>query len=85
MRDHAITFHFSETETTISGPTFDRLPCQDLNWSPGSGMDLVVDHVAETLIVRRAQEDLSNKLPTGVAIIHDLKSARLIAMLAKEF
>lgn len=62
VRNHTITFHLSETQTTVTGSTFHRLPGQNLCRSTGTGVDLVVDHVAQTLIVRWSQEHLRNQL-----------------------
>src|ERR1700753_1032527 len=42
-------------------------------------MNLVVDHVAQTLVVRGAQEDLGAQLLARVAIVHDLEATRLVA------
>lgn len=44
--NHTITFHLSETETTIPGTTFDRLAGENLEGSTGTSVDLVVDHMA---------------------------------------
>lgn len=58
VRNHTITLHFSETQTTISGTTFDGLARHDLNWASGTRVNLVVHHVAQTLVVCRTEEDL---------------------------
>ena len=39
---------------------------------PGSGVDLVVHHVLESLVVGGAQEDLGVHLPASVAGVHHL-------------
>jgi hypothetical protein len=56
--NHTITFHFSESQTTISGTTFDGLSSHDLNGTTSSGVDLVVHHVTESLVVRWSEEYL---------------------------
>lgn len=45
MRDHAVTLHFSETESTISGSAFGWLSCQDLDGASASRVHLVSDQV----------------------------------------
>ena len=40
-------------------------------------MDLVVHHVLQTLVVGRAQEDLSVHLSAGVTVVHHLKRSCL--------
>lgn len=67
VRDHAIALHLSEAETTVAGTTFYRLAGQDLGGATGAGVDLVVDHVAETLVVGWAEEDLGGHLLAGVS------------------
>lgn len=42
VRNHTVTFHFSETQTSISSTTFDRLTGEDLQRSSGSSVNLVV-------------------------------------------
>ena len=68
------SLHLSETKTAVPGPTLHRLPHQDLDWAPGSGMDLVVHHMLETLVIGRTQEDLSAHLASRVAGVHYLKT-----------
>ncbi|KAH3688247.1 hypothetical protein WICPIJ_000772 [Wickerhamomyces pijperi] len=46
MGNHTITFHFTETQPTITRSTLDRLSCQDLHRTTGTSMDLVVHHVS---------------------------------------
>ena len=84
VRDHAITFHLSETETTVTSTTFDRLTGQDLKRATGTGVDLVVDHVAETLVVGWAEEDLGGELLAGVTVVHDLETALLEAVVLED-
>ena len=56
---HTITFHLSESKTTIATSTLDRLSSEDLNRPTSTGMDLIVHHVLETLVVDGAVEDVS--------------------------
>jgi len=41
--------HLSEPQPSISTSTFHGLPCKDLNGTSSSSMNLVVDHVLQTL------------------------------------
>lgn len=79
VSNHAITFHFSETQATVPGTTLDRLAGEDLQRSTRTGVDLVVDHMPQTLVVRRAQENLRAHLLTSVAVVHDLETTLLVA------
>ena len=67
------SFHFSKSEATVPGTTLAGLPNEDLKRSSGPAVDLVVDHVLQTLVVGRAQEDLSVHLPAGVTVVHHLE------------
>ena len=79
VRDHAIALHFSESQPTISRTTFDWLAGEDLQWSARTGVDFVVDHVSQTLVVCRTQEDLCCEFLACVAVVHDLEAALLVA------
>lgn len=77
VRDHAITFHLSETKTTVTCTTFDWLTRQDLQRTTSAGVDLVVNHVTETLVVGWAKEDLGGELLAGVTVVHDFETTLL--------
>src|SRR5271156_6902346 len=79
MCDHTIALHLSESKPTVTRTTFNRLTSKYLCWSSCSRMDLVVNHVPQTLVICRSEEDLGNKLSTGVTIVHDFEASRLIA------
>ena len=74
MADDAVPLHFSKPETPVSGSTLHGLASQNLHGAPSSGMNLVVHHVLEALVVGRVQEDLSLQLAPGVPIVHHLQS-----------
>src|ERR1700692_1958274 len=84
MRNHTITFHLSETETSITATTLHRLSRQDLHRTSCARMDLVVHHMFETLVVRGAEINLRLELSACVAVVHDLKTSGLVAFLAQE-
>ena len=73
MGDHAVTLHLSESETSVSASTLGRLLIQVLELSSGSGVDLVIDHMTQSLVVGRTNEDLGLELLTSEWIEHDLE------------
>jgi len=83
MRNHAVTFHFSESETTISRSTFSWLSCEDLNWTSSSWVHFVTDHVLKTLVISGAQEDKYLKLLACKAIVHHLVSITLVTQVVE--
>jgi len=82
--DHAVTLHLTETQATVTRTTLHRLPRQDLHWSTCPSMDLIINHVLETLVVGGPDEDLSLELPTRVPIVHDFEAALLVSALLEE-
>ena len=80
MRDHAVTLHLTETETSIARAAFSRLASEDLSGSPSSGMDLVLHHVLEPLIVSRPEEDLDLHLLAVKTVIHDFVASELVSL-----
>lgn len=85
MGNHAISFHFSKSKTTITGPSLSWLPCQDLNRATPTWMDLVIDHVFQSLVVSGAKEYQSTETSTCVTVVHSLKATHLIATFVKSF
>jgi len=79
MRHHAITFHLTKTQSTVPRATFSRLPSQNLSRSPRSGMNLVTDHMLQTLIISGAQEDHDLQLLSSEAIVHYFITVFLVA------
>ena len=80
MGDHAITLHLSESQASISASTFSRLLVQILKFSSSSGMNLVVDHMSQSLVVSRSDEDLGFELLTSERIEHDLNQTELTSL-----
>lgn len=54
MRDHAVTFHLTKAKTAISRSAFSRLASENLSGASTSRVDLIIDHMLESLIVGRA-------------------------------
>lgn len=82
--DLTISFHLSESETAVAGTTFHGLADEDLDRTSGSRVDLVVHHVLETLVVGRAEKDLSAELATSVAVVEHFVASQVIAVLLQE-
>mmetsp|Transcript_14281 Transcript_14281/g.27527 ORF Transcript_14281/g.27527 Transcript_14281/m.27527 type:complete len:216 (+) Transcript_14281:230-877(+) len=83
VSNHAVSFHFSETETSLSRPSFLRLPREELYQASGPGVDLVANHMLQPLVVRWPKENHAVKLPSRVSIVHHLASPHLIATLVQ--
>jgi hypothetical protein len=43
-----------------------------LKWTSGSTVDLIVDHVLQTLVVSWTKEDLCVHFASGVTVVHHL-------------
>ena len=68
----AIALHLAEAKAALPRSAFHGLPDEDLDRPPGPRVDLVVDHVLQTLVVRRSKEDLCVHLLARVAAVHHL-------------
>ncbi|KAI7091989.1 DNA-directed RNA polymerase III subunit [Hortaea werneckii] len=65
--DQTVTFHLSETETTLSRATFRGLTGQDGARTCGSSVHLVRDHVLQLLVVDGTEEDVGRQAFTSDA------------------
>ena len=79
MRDHAVSLHLTEAETTVTTTSLSGLACQNLSWTATSGVDLVLDHVLEALVVGWSKEDHHFHFLAGEAIVHHLVPTKLVA------
>ena len=84
MRDHAVALHLAEAQTTVARATLSRLPSKDLSGPSSSGVDLVLHHVLEPLVVGRPEEDLDLHLLAVEAVIHDFVASELVALLVEK-
>ena len=98
MSDLAITFHFTETKATISRSTFHRLSVQQLKRTTGTTVKMsvdrittrllpvnfIIDHMLETLVVGRAEENLRVHLAASEAAINDLVTSLLVAIVVQD-
>lgn len=83
MRYHAITLHFTKSETSITRSSFCRLSSEYLSGTSSSGVNLVLNHVLQSLVVGGTKEDHDFKFSTIKAIIHNLISMKLVTLLMK--
>ena len=83
MRNHAITFHFSETKATITRTTFSGLSGQDLSWSSATSVNLISDHMLQSLVIGRTEEDLYFKSLSSESTVHGLITVALVAEVVK--
>ena len=77
VSNHTIALHLSETQTTVTRTTFDGLSGEDLKRSTCTSVDLVVDHMPQTLVVSWTQENLCSELSAGMTVVHNLKTTLL--------
>lgn len=61
----------------------DGLSSQRIDGSSGSDLELVVDHVSETLVVNDTEVDVCRELLTGDTRIHGLVSEVVVTRLEK--
>lgn len=77
MADDAVPLHFTKSQASVSRSPFHGLPGEDLHRTPPSGVDFVVYHVLQALVVGGIQEDLGLQLAACMAIVHNLHQATL--------
>mmetsp|Transcript_4552 Transcript_4552/g.10203 ORF Transcript_4552/g.10203 Transcript_4552/m.10203 type:complete len:253 (-) Transcript_4552:85-843(-) len=83
MRDNAVTLHLPKAQTTIPRTSFHRLARQNLVRSTSTRVNLIVHHVAQPLVIRWPEEDLSLHHPSRVAVIHRLVPSTLVPKLVQ--
>lgn len=81
--DHAVSLHLSESEAAISRSSFSGLLVEILKLSSGPCMDLVSNHVLESLVVSWAEENLGLYSLSCKGIVETLVSVLLITQLMK--
>ncbi|GIX64653.1 uncharacterized protein BcabD6B2_40880 [Babesia caballi] len=77
VRDHAVALHLAEAQPAVPGAPLGGLPRQHRHRPPGAGVDLVLHHVLEPLVVGGPDEDLAHDHLAGEAAVQ-----RLVAVLA---
>jgi len=78
VRNHAVTLHFSEPKATITRTTFSRLSGQDLSRSSATGVDLVSDHMLQSLVIGRSQENHDLESLSSEPTVHSFVSVSLV-------
>mmetsp|Transcript_10451 Transcript_10451/g.26303 ORF Transcript_10451/g.26303 Transcript_10451/m.26303 type:complete len:451 (-) Transcript_10451:2197-3549(-) len=78
MCNLTITFHLTKTQTSITSTTFHRLTRQDLYGTTSSGMNFIIHHMSQTLVVHRTQKQLNIQWASSVSIVKHLISMWLI-------
>jgi len=78
VADDAVALHLAKAQAAVACAALHRLPRQDLDWAAAPGVDFVVHHMLQPLVVRWAQEDLRLQLPPRVPVIHSLPTAALV-------
>ena len=83
MGNHAVSLHLPKSETTITGSPLSRLPCKNLYRAAPTRMDLVINHVLQSLVVSWSQEYHKSEHSSCVPIVHGLKPTHLITTFVK--
>jgi hypothetical protein len=79
MRDHAVTLHLSETESTVTRTTFSRLSGQDLSGSSATSVDLIGNHMLQPLVIGGTKENLHLQSLSSESTVHGLVTIALVA------
>ena len=58
---------------------------QYLDWTTSSGVDLIVHHMFQSLVVSGSQEDLSVQFPSRVSAVHHLVTSGLVTVVIQQF
>ena len=67
-----ISLHLTDTDTTTLSTTLDGLTSQGSDGTGGTDLELVVDHVTQTLVVDNTHIDVSTELLTCDTRVHGL-------------
>mmetsp|Transcript_36742 Transcript_36742/g.103675 ORF Transcript_36742/g.103675 Transcript_36742/m.103675 type:complete len:295 (-) Transcript_36742:463-1347(-) len=77
--EDAVALHLAKAQAAVPGAPLCGLTCEDLGGAAPAAVDLVVHHVLQALVVRRAQEDGHKELLPGVSVVHRLEATHLVA------
>src|SRR5207244_9443914 len=72
VADEAIPLHLAEPEAALAGPSFRRLPGEDLYRPAGADVQFAGDHVVQVLVVDDRYEDLPGDYASGSDVVEDL-------------
>ena len=83
MTNHAVSLHLSEPQSAVSASAFGGLSSQELGWASASRVHLLSDHVLESLVVSRAEEDENVEHFASETVVHSLVAVSLVAQLVQ--
>lgn len=78
MTNDAVSLHLSKPQAPIPGSTLHRLAGEHCNRATSPGVDLVIHHVLQSLVVGGIQKDLGFQLTSGVTVVHHLPAPTLV-------
>lgn len=79
MRQQTVALHLAEADAAVALATFNRLSRERVNGTCRAHLELVGDHVAQTLVVDDAHEDVGLELASVDAAVHALRSEVVVA------
>ena len=79
VRNDAISFHFTKSQTSCSTSTMRWLSGNGHNRTSRSGIHFIIDQVSQSLVVNWANENKVLKFLATVRVEHDLISVLLVA------
>ena len=84
VSDLAVSLHLPKPESPVARPALHGLSGEDLHGTTRAGVDLVVHHVSQSLVVGRPQEHLRVELAAGEAVVEDLVATEMVAILVEQ-
>ena len=83
MGEQRVALHFSDSDTTSLGTTLDGLAGQLVNGTGGTDLELVVNHVTQTLVVDDTDEDVGGEFLAGDTAVEGLVAEVVVSGLAE--
>ena len=83
VRNHAISLHFTKTESAVTTPPLSGLSCQNLRRASPSRVNLIFDHVLEALVICWPQKDHDLHLLARKSVVHNFISSQLIPQIVQ--
>lgn len=78
VRNEAITFHLSESDTSVARPAFLRLAGQFGQLAPRSRVEFVIHHMLQALVECWSNEDWDRESLSRQAVLHDFVALLLV-------
>ena len=79
MSEQRVALHLTHTDSTTLFTALDGLVREVVDFTRGSHLELVVDHVTETLVVDQANINIAFELLAGDAGVHGLVAVVVVA------